>query len=302
MGKVWIAPISFGLGDLVVSLPAVQALIRGSGARGDEVWLVARSPAQTLLAERITGLAGCVDEVSFDQCRENGGFVDLRDHPLQRDFWWGSEAFVRAFGALDINGILGRICGDLGIDADFSAPIALEAAARPELGDTVLFVTETDGPAKVWAPERWAALATDVRALGLDVGHVVRYEAPAVRHVMGIPDVRASTPGEAVDVLTSCRAVIGIDTGLTHIAAQQGTPTVTVCRAASVYHRAWPHCRVLRGGTCTAACVAAEDTYAYNDRVNLHDFHPQPRACPSAAPCLQGIGPRQAIALLESLL
>jgi hypothetical protein len=302
MGNVWIAPISFGLGDLVVSLPAIQALIRGSRAQGDEVWLVARSPTQTLLAERITGLAGSIDEESFDPCREGGRFVDLRDHPLQRDFWWGSESFVRAFGPLDINGILGRICRDLGIDADFSAPIALEAAARPELGDTVLLVTDTDGPAKVWAPERWAALASDLRALGLDVAHVAREEVPAELQVMGVRTVRASTPGEAVDVLTGCRAVIGIDTGLTHIAAQQGTPTVTVCRSSSVYHRPWPHCRVLRGGMCTAACVAVEQAYAYNDRVSLHDFHPEPRACPSGAPCLEGIGPRQAMTLLEPLL
>ena len=35
----------------------------------------------------------------------------------------------------------------------------------------------------------------------------------------------AATPGDAVDVLSACRAVVGVDTGLTHIAAQQGTPT-----------------------------------------------------------------------------
>jgi hypothetical protein len=302
MAKVWIAPISFGLGDLIVSLPAIQALIHGSTTHGEEVWLVARSAAQTLLAERITGLAGCVDEGSFDPTRDDGQFVDLRDHQLQRDFWWGSDSFVRAFGALDINGILGRICDDFGIEADFTTPIALEASTRPELGDTVLLVTETDGPAKVWAPEKWVVLAAEVRNLGLEVGHVVRDEIPSVLQAMGIPDVRAATPGDAVDVLTSCRAVIGIDTGLTHIAAQQGTPTVTVCRAATVYHRPWPHCRVLRGGRCTPACIAAEERYAYNGRVSLHGFHPAPRVCPAGAPCLEGIDPVQALALLEALL
>ena len=301
MGRVWIAPISFGLGDLVVSLPAIQALIRRSGDDGEEVWLVARSGAQTLLAERITGLAGSVDEASFDPGRDDGRFLDLRDHPMQRDFWWGSESFVRAFGPLDINGILGRICADLGIDADFSTPVPLEARARPEFGDTVLFVTETDGTAKVWAPERWAALAAEVRHLGLDVGRVVRH-VPAAVQATGVPPVLASTPGEAVDVLTSCRAVIGIDTGLTHIAVQQGTPTVTVCRDASVYYRPWPHCRVLRGGTCTPECIAVEEAYAYNGLVSLQGFQPDSRVCPSGASCLEGIGPAQAMALLEALL
>ncbi len=39
----YVAAISFGLGDLVVSLPAVQALIVQGRQDGDETWLVARS-------------------------------------------------------------------------------------------------------------------------------------------------------------------------------------------------------------------------------------------------------------------
>ena len=85
----------------------------------------------------------------------------------------------------------------------------------------------------------------------------------------------AATPGDAVDLLTSCRAVVGIDTGLTHIAVQQGTPTLTICRHGSVYMRPWSHCRVLRGGPCTAECAAAEAAYAYNDRISLRGFEPQ---------------------------
>jgi len=60
MSRTLVAPVSYGLGDLVVSLPAFQALI----AEGDPVWLVARAPSQRLLAERIEGLAGVVDEDS----------------------------------------------------------------------------------------------------------------------------------------------------------------------------------------------------------------------------------------------
>ena len=55
MSRVYVAPISFGLGDLVVSLPAIQALIAQGRHHGDETWLVARSAAQARLAERIDG-------------------------------------------------------------------------------------------------------------------------------------------------------------------------------------------------------------------------------------------------------
>ncbi len=45
--------------------------------------------------------------------------VDLRDHPLQRDHWWGSPEFEAAYGPLSINEIIARIGADLGVVADF---------------------------------------------------------------------------------------------------------------------------------------------------------------------------------------
>src|SRR6266508_3222673 len=121
MRRTYIAPISFGLGDLIVSLPAIQALITEN--QPGATWLVARAAGQVLLADRIAGLGGCVPEDAFDPVRADGRFVDLRDHPLQRDYWWGSPEFDRDVGPLSINEILGRICADLGIPAGFSQPV-----------------------------------------------------------------------------------------------------------------------------------------------------------------------------------
>ena len=39
MSRTYVAPISFGLGDLVVSLPAIQALIARGRDHGVETWL-----------------------------------------------------------------------------------------------------------------------------------------------------------------------------------------------------------------------------------------------------------------------
>lgn len=297
MDRVLLAPVSYGLGDLVVSLPAVQALI----VQELPVWLVARAPVQRLLAERISGLAGVVDEATFT-FGAGDRHVDLRDHPLQRDFWWGSPAFTAQFGSLNINDILGRICVDLGIKADFTRPVPLEAAPRRDLAHTVLLVHESDGARKRWPKERWEAVASLLRAEGHEVAQMTRGDGRSTLDGVDIPSVVAPTPGEAVDALSGCRAVIGIDTGLTHVAVQQGTPTVMVCRSSSVYVRPWPNFSVLRGATCTESCVAAESSYAYNQMVSLRDFRPAALDCPSGSSCMTDARPERAVSLLQNLL
>ena len=283
-GRSYVAPVSFGLGDLVVSLPAIQAVIE----QGDETWLVARSDFQSRIADRIAGLAGWVDEQAFDRDDLDGGFVDLRDHPLQRDWWWGSDAFAHAFGTLSINDILSRICADFGIPADFTRPIPLAATRRAEFTTSVLLVTETDGASKQWSAACWTALADALGARGLDPQRVTRAVAPSL--------------GDAVDILGSARAVIGIDTGLTHLAVQQGTPTITLCRSPPVYFRPWPHTRVVIGDRCDDACVAAENEYAYNERVDFRGFAWEPRSCPVQGRCLDAISPQDVLATLDELL
>jgi hypothetical protein len=265
------------------------------------VWLVARAPSQRLLAERIEGLAGVVDEATFTR-RAGDRYIDLREHPLQRDFWWGSAEFEAAFGNMNINDILERICTDRGVNADFSRPIPLEAQPRTDLERTVLLVHETDGIAKSWPIDRWAEVVAILRADGHDVAHVTRGNRDSPLDVLDIPAVVASTPPAAVDTLSGCRAVIGVDTGLTHIAVQQGTPTVTICRRSSVYVRPWRHSAALRGSNCTDLCRAEEVNHAYNRMVSFRSFRPVPRSCPSESACLSGTRAEDAVALLRERL
>jgi hypothetical protein len=299
--RVYVAPVSFGLGDLVVSLPAVQALIEEGQGSDRETWLVTRSSSQAGLAERIPGLAGCIAEDAFHRACPAGRLVDLRDHPLQRDYWWGSAEFERAFGPMVINDILARICADFAIDADFTRPVPLTAHPRPELRSTVLLVLDTDGPTKRWSAERWGAVATGIRGIGLDVRAVTRTNGALELGGGRIDAVAAATPGEAVDVLSSAAAVVGVDTGLTHVAAQQGTPTVMICRADPVYFRSWPHTRAVIGGRCDDACTAAEDEYAYNERVDLRGFEWQPRRCPVDGRCLAAVQPEDVLRAVGQL-
>ena len=177
MSRIYVAPISFGLGDLVVSLPAVQAVIARVSTTATETWLVARSDVQARLADRIAGLTGWVTEQSFDRDRHDGRFVDLRDHPLQRDWWWGSPEFEDAFGAARDQR---HPRSDLRRPRDrrrLHTTGPLTASPRPEYRSSVLLVTESDGASKQWPVDAWKSLVDAVRALGLDVRMVTRDEA-----------------------------------------------------------------------------------------------------------------------------
>jgi ADP-heptose:LPS heptosyltransferase len=302
VNRVYVAPISFGLGDLVVSLPAVQALIAQGRRNGTETWLVARSDSQAALADRIAGLKGWVEEGSFDRDNHDGRLVDLRDHPLQRDWWWGSAEYENAFGTLAINDILDRICADFGIAVDLTRPLPLTACPRPEYRESVLLVSESDGPSKQWSMDSWRLLTDALRARSLDVRLVTRDEPTPELRALGIADVRAPSPGDALDVLGAAAAVIGVDTGLTHLAVQQGTPTVTIYRTPAVFFRPWPHARAVVGDPCDDVCIAAESQRAYNAVVDLRGLQWQPRTCPVGGRCLSSVRPEAVLRALDSVL
>ena len=299
--KLFVAPVSFGLGDLVVSLPIVQEAILAGEREGRETWLVSRSPAQAALAARIPALAGAADEDTMAPPLPPDRLVDLRDHPLQTEHWWGTPEFEAAYGPLTINEILRRIGADLGIVADFSVPVPLRSSPRPDVEGLVVFVADADGAAKRWPPARWRSLADALGAHGERAAVVTHHGLAPELAALGLREVAAPTPGDAVDVLTSCRAVVGVDTGLTHLAAQQGTRTVTLCRPPAVYFRAWPHTRVVTGAPCDAVCREAERAYAYQDHVSLRGFHPAPRPCPVESRCLDPILPEHVLGALEAL-
>ncbi len=296
----FIAPVSFGLGDLVVSLPVVQAAVNTATCSGTETWLVTRSHSQAALAGRIGGLAGTVAE-GDPAIGPPDLLVDLRDHPLQRDYWWGSPEFAAAYGTLSINEIIARIGADLGVVGDFSAPVPLESRDRADAEGLVLFVADADGTAKRWATERWVELAAALGSRGLDVAVVTRDEGGNALVDQGVARYVAPTPGDAVDALSACRAVVGVDTGLTHIAAQQGTATVTLSRIPATYFRDWDHTRLVAGSPCDPVCRLAEKEYAYNQRVNLQTMHPQPRVCPAKSSCLEAIDPGSVLRTLHEL-
>jgi ADP-heptose:LPS heptosyltransferase len=297
--RVCVAPVSFGLGDLVISLPAVQGLVQS----GAETWLVARSPSQARLAARIDGLAGTVREEDLGAAPAPFEYKNLRDHPLQRDAWWGSPEFARAHGKLSINEILQRICDDLSVPADFSQPRPLRALPRDDVRDDVVLLAGTDGPSKRWPVEAWRDLARRLLDRGRAARVLVTEYADGAADVAaaGIDVVVAASLEDAVDVLTSCAGAVGIDGGLTHVAVQQGTPTVALHRPEPIFFRAYRHTRLVLGDACAPECVDRSLASAHNARVELVAFRHRPWDCDATARCMRAIGVDRVLGALAEL-
>jgi heptosyltransferase-1 len=111
--------------------------------------------------------------------------------------------------------------------------VALHASSRPE---------------KHWPDDRWIALAALLRAEDVTVvfpGGSTAERAQAARLAKASPGALAApamTLTEAAGLLARASAVVGVDTGLTHLAVALGTPTV------GLYVATQPGLTGLRGG------------------------------------------------------
>lgn len=301
--SVYLAPAALGLGDLVVTLPVVQQLI----ARGEPVYLVVRLEEHADVARRVPGLAGVRLEWELPECMAAGDrFIDLRDHPLEKVAWWGSKPWLDAYPGWTIDDILGTICGDKGLAVDFELRYQpLKFVRRSELTDKVLFVPGTAVSAKMWPAERWIELARSiVTTLSLDVAvlglvNVVEGLAPA-------PWYETPTLADALDAVSSCHAVVSVDTGIMHMAVHQGTPTVGLFRSSPVYVRERPNfSAVIAAKACEQVCYDREIDKSHHGRPSAgKTFSPNDWDCQAAAElrCMNMISVQSVMNALEDVL
>jgi hypothetical protein len=208
-----------------------------------------------------------------------------------------SAPFEQAYPGLRINDIVGRMCADFAIGADLASPIPLTSFPRPELTSSVGVRHGHRRPgqalARIGDGSRWPARSA------LSASRLLRASPVTSPRGMGsIAPVAAPTPGDVVDVLTAARAVVGVDSGPTHLAVHQGTPTVTICRPGNIYLRPWPHTGRSSATPATPRAWRPRRDYAYNDRVDLRGFEWQPRRCPVDGRCLDAV---HADAVLQAL-
>ncbi len=291
----FIAPVSLGLGDLIVSLPAVQALIRSTA----RTYLVMRSTQQHGLAERIEGLAGVVEEddmASILADSDNATYINLRLHPIQTDFWWGSAEFEKAHPGLRINDILKVICKDFGIDAVFDRPAPLIWDRRADVVGKVVFVPGSDGAYKCWPEKYWLQLCDALVENGwqcIMIGKPDQSKTVKALIDTGLSWVPTETLGEAVDVISSASLVIGVDTGLMHLAVQQSTPTICLYRHNPIYFRDFPKALYMVAPPCHASCIDRAMNTSYESVTDFSSWTPGGWDCaqPEGNRCMDAILP-----------
>ncbi len=275
----YIAPISWGLGDLVVSLQAVQALIE----RG-ETYLIARSDSQAELASRVEGLAGTVAEKDFDasSLAPSDVYLNLRNHPLQKNYWWGSPEFEAAYPGYKINDCLKTIARDFGLLVDWQKLTPLSSIHRENFAKTIIFIAGSDGDYKNWPKQNWLELESLLIERGYSVVVIGQpHTCPAVNELLesGLQWIDTPQIGDAIDVISSSVAVVGVDTGLSHLSVNQGIQTTMLYRSDPIFIRDYPNCHSLMAKTCPKECLDQSNSCAHNEVTEFNQWTPKVWRC-----------------------
>jgi ADP-heptose:LPS heptosyltransferase len=280
----------------------VQSLIR----RDETVYLVVRSQSHVALTERVKGLAGSILEWQFTpgQMRPGDVFFDMRNHPLQKDYWWGSDRFMRAYPTYRINDILEHICRDLTIDIDLQRLDPLSFTAMNELSQSVLLVPGSAFSFKCWPTYNWLELAFALKDQVYVLGEPDRSQAVSELIESGLRHLPTPTLGDALNAVSSAKAVVAVDTGLMHLAVHQGVSTVALYRHHPIYQRDFAHTRaVIAAVPCAPSCYEEEIACAHNSRPKAGpDFAPRDWSCLSDGfRCMDSLSAAQIRQALDSL-
>ncbi|MFS2112656.1 lipopolysaccharide heptosyltransferase I [Herbaspirillum frisingense] len=185
---------------------------------------------KTSVVMRMARLADHGRRVGLANATEGSGY-----EPLSRIFHDQSIAVGRRTHAVMRARLVAA--GALGYQVEGEPDFALQApqpARWPWMPETpyAVFFHGTARAAKQWPSAQWIRLGQDLAARGLPVllpWGSTREQAAAQQLAEGIPGAVVLPPlplMQAVSLVQQARLVIGLDTGLTHIAAAYGKPTV----------------------------------------------------------------------------
>jgi heptosyltransferase-1 len=157
--------------------------------------------------------------------------------PLVARYYQVTHPVSRALHAVERNRRL--VAQALGYSLDgLPLDYGLAPPPRPALAEPhVVLLTATSRDDKLWPESHWIALGKALRQQGLraalPAGSALE-RARAARLAAAIPDAVLAPPlqiDELAGLLVAAQAVVGVDTGLTHLAAALRVPTLALYTA-----------------------------------------------------------------------
>jgi len=153
--------------------------------------------------------------------------------PLAARFYEGRFEVPRSLHAVERNRRLAALAAGYAVDTAADYGIAVAPAPTPA-GPSAVLLTATSRADKLWPEERWIALGLALHGRGLTCrlpAGSPEERARAERIALEIPGAVALPSlnlGGLAAELAAARVVIGVDTGLAHLAAALGRPTLAL--------------------------------------------------------------------------
>lgn len=156
--------------------------------------------------------------------------------PLAARFYQRTFDVPKALHAVVRNRQLAALAAGCTLPAalDYGIAAATTANEKVGVGNTAILLTATSRTGKLWPEERWIALGQALSQRGLTcllpAGSAAERDR-ATRLAAAIPGARALPPLDLralAHELAAARIVIGVDTGLVHLATALGRPTLAL--------------------------------------------------------------------------
>jgi hypothetical protein len=240
---VFFKVLGSGIGDVVVCKSTFESFCRNTD---EDVVFVARGPRQVGLSKLLDGAAKEINEFEIEQTMKDGDtIINLRDHPWQCEHDWFSADFKARYPDIKILEILEDICRDKGIAATPRElkPFAFELDSR--VAGKVIVIPGTTMKAKKMKPIFWQNLVSQLRAKNIETIMLGNADAsPEISELVDLGIEHIATPDlqNAINLISSSKAVVSVDTGLMHIAVQQGIKTVAIFGQCEIYYRPADNC------------------------------------------------------------
>ena len=229
--NLWIKVFAPGIGDLVVILPILKNLKLNYM---NKINVLVFNQAQKDLLTRTPYVdAAIIFEGNPRSYVPKGEFyLDIAETEMESKYWWGSEEFINDLGKMHIYDVM-KECVQIGGDYENIEPLQWNKVEPLSNKPLILLGIGGRRGNKLWFNDYWLELYAKLQLLDFEIRSIGDKNHNGSDQIsqleqLGLPHYDTESLASCIDVISSATAVITIDSGLMHIAAMQGIPTVAL--------------------------------------------------------------------------